>query len=107
MNWILLLESNEKYFYRSVVFRFPAKYPFEDIVDFMIIEDLEAPLKLKLICSTGYHAGQTELIFPKEAKHSDGGISVAWLKDNWEKWIYPECNIREVKYIENYPSDFG
>ena len=73
----------------------------------MIVEDLDAPTKLKLICSTGYHAGQTELVFPEEAKYKSGGISVNWLKENWEKWIYHKCNVGDVKYIDNYPSNYG
>ncbi|MBL4623527.1 MAG: hypothetical protein JKY42_00025 [Flavobacteriales bacterium] len=102
-----LLEWEAEKFYRGVVFRFKAKYPFEEVVDFMAIEDIDAPLRLKSVCSTGFHAGQTELAFPEEAKHSDGGVSVLWLKENWEKWVYPECGIEEVKFIENYPSSFG
>ena len=104
MEWLPLLDCKEKQFPRSIVFRFPAEYPFEDIVDFMLIEDFDAPIKLKLICSTGYHAGQTELIFPEEAAHPSGGLSVEWVVSNWKKWIYPNCDIQDVVYIEQYPS---
>lgn len=102
MNWIRFEEIDEERMYRGVVFRFPAKHPFEKIVDFMIIEEHESPTGFKLICSTGYHAGQTELVFPAEAKHEEGGISVNWVKLNWQKWVYPECNLCEVMYLENY-----
>lgn len=107
MNWIPLKDCRDKIFGRSVVFLFPAVNPFEEIVDFMIIEEREAPIELKLICSTGYHAGQTELVFPLEAKHSSGGLSVKWLQENWEEWVYPHCKINEVKYIDNYLSNYG
>ena len=107
MNWKPLLEASEENFYRSVVFRFSAQHPFESIVDFMIIEALDAPLRLKLICSTGYHAGQTELVFSKEAEHHEGGISVHWIKENWVKWIYSCCKVSEVSYLSNYPPEVG
>ena len=107
MNWKFLLEAEEENFYRSIVFRFPAKHPFESVVDFMVIEDVEAPLRLKLICSTGYHAGQTELVFPEEASHAKGGISVGWLKENWEKCVYSSCKVSEVSYVSNYPPEVG
>lgn len=107
MNWLPLLSCENASFRRGVVFRFPAKYPFEDIVDFMIIEDHESPISYKLICSSGYHAGQTELVFPAESKNETGGISVTWLKENWSAWVYPECKLENVKYIDCYPSGHG
>jgi hypothetical protein len=94
-------------FGRSVVLRFPAQYPFEDVVDFMIIEEPNSPLGLKLICCTGYHAGQTELVLPIEAKHGNGGLSVNWIKENWQKWVYCQCSLNEVSYIKHYPSNHG
>jgi hypothetical protein len=107
MNWHPLTTCENNSFGRGVVFRFPAKYPFEKIVDFMIIEDHESPTSYKLICSSGYHSGQTELVFPAEAVHKAGGISAAWLKSNWSLWVYPECEATSVKYIECYPSNYG
>ena len=105
MEWKSLIESRDPCIYRGGVFRFSAKHPFEEIVDFMIIDDSEAPIGLKLICVTGHHAGKTELEFPEESKHHNGGISISWLANNWEKWIYPNCSVQMVKYIENYPSN--
>lgn len=107
MNWRALLEANEGQLWRGVVFRFPAQYPFEPIADFMIIEDRESASFYKIICSSGYHAGQTEVVLPSEAKHEQGGISVEWVKNNWSTWIYSECPIERVKYIDQYPSNFG
>ncbi|WP_376784898.1 Imm45 family immunity protein [Stutzerimonas nitrititolerans] len=107
MNWRPLISCESGSFWRGVVFRFPAKHPFEDIVDFMIIEERESPTAFKLICSFGYHSGQTELVFPAEAKHECGGVSVAWLVENWTKWIYPGCGVESVKYVDCYPSNHG
>lgn len=103
MDWCPLFTCKSVSFGRGVVFRFPAKSPFEDIVDFMIIEDRESPNSYKLICSSGYHAGQTELVFPAESKYETGGVSVTWLKENWSIWVYPECKAENVKYLDCYP----
>jgi hypothetical protein len=107
MQWTQLTECKDDSFYRGVVLRFPAKHPFEGVVDFMLIEDHDAPALYKLICSTGYHAGQTELVFPLEAKHPAGGVSVTWLRENWKKWIYVDCEVHEVRFIKSYEANFG
>jgi hypothetical protein len=107
MNWQPLIQAREASFWRGVVFRFPAKHPFEPVVDFMMIEDHDSPTFYKLICSSGYHAGQTEHVLPVEAKHPDGGISVEWLKTNWSKRIYNECAVESVQYVEHYTAPHG
>ena len=107
MNWRSLTTCGKDLFGRGVVFRFPAKQPFEKVVDFMIIEEHDSPTFYKIICSSGYHAGQTELVFPAEAKHESGGISVDWLKKNWSLWVYPECELANVNYVDCYPSGHG
>jgi hypothetical protein len=107
MKWKSLLSTEEAQLWRGVVFRFPAQYPFEEVVDFMIIEDHDSESFYKIICSSGYHSGQTEVILPVEAKHGSGGISVDWIKKNWSKWIYPECSIDKVKYFDQYPPNHG
>ena len=104
MQWHPLTKCKQDSFGRGAVFRFPAARPFEKMVDFMIIEDSDAPIFYKLICATGYHAGQTELIFPTEAKHATGGVSVAWLQNNWSIWIHQSCKAEDVLYIDYYPS---
>ncbi|WP_071873546.1 Imm45 family immunity protein [Atopomonas hussainii] len=107
MKWHTLTTCTNDSFGRGTVFRFPTKHPFEEIVDFMIIEESESPSSYKLICSSGYHSGQTELVFPAEAAHKAGGISAAWLRDNWSLWIYPECEATSVEYINYYPPNYG
>ncbi len=107
MQWAPLAQCKDESFFRGVVFRFPGKYPFENVVDFMLIEDHDAPTFYKLICSTGYHAGQTELALPLEARHPAGGVSVSWFQKNWKKWVYSKCDVHQVNYIENYEANFG
>ncbi|TBU77363.1 Imm45 family immunity protein [Pseudomonas daroniae] len=107
MNWRSLIKTNEESFGRGTVFRFPAKHPFESVVDFMIIEDHNPPSFCKLICASGYHAGQTELVLPAEARHLSGGVSTVWLQNNWSKWVYPDCALESIHYIDCYPSNHG
>lgn len=107
MIWHPLATCQKNSFGRGVVFRFPASAPFEKIVDFMIIEEHESPIFYKLICSSGHHAGQTELVFPAEAKHQAGGVSVDWLKKNWSVWVYSKCEVSDVYYVDFYPPDHG
>ncbi|CAA0113992.1 Uncharacterised protein [BD1-7 clade bacterium] len=106
MNWIALPLLADKQIFRGAVFRFSGKHPFEDVVDFMLIDEGDSDIGLKLICSTGYHAGQTELILPKESGYENGGLSLDWLLANWEKWVYPECSVNDVLVIDGYPSNF-
>ena len=100
--WVPLHEIKEPNVWRGAVFRFPAKYPFERLVDFMLMIDRGLDAEFRLICSSGYHAGEIELVLPEETKHKDGGISVQWVQENWQKWIYPDCTPEEVKYTENH-----
>lgn len=57
----------------------------------MIIEESESPTSYKLICSSGYHSGQTELVFPAEAAHKKGGISATWLKKTGHSGFIPSA----------------
>ncbi len=104
MNWQPLINIEKTAIGRGYVFRFPAGYPFGDIVDFMVIEEHDAPIGLKLICSTGYHAGQTELILPAESGEKCA-LSTKWLIENWQKWVFPNCKVDSVKYIECYAAN--
>lgn len=104
--WCPLSDCNDESFGRGVVFRFPARYPFEDIVDFMLVEDLAGDAGYSMICATGHHAGHTELRLPGEARHPRGGVSAGWLKTNWEAWIYPDCGIADVLFMPRYPPGY-
>lgn len=105
--WKKLISSAEKELWRGTVFRFPAKYPYEDLVDFMIVEDLESECGLSLMVSTGYKSGIKVLSFPKEAKFNteNRSISRSWIIENWNNWIYQENKVEDVLWINEYPSN--
>ncbi len=107
MTWETLIDTKEEQFFRGIVFRFPAQYPFESVVDFMITRDPDSPAEYSLICSTGHHAGDLELQLPEESMHGDGGLSVQWFKDNWQKWVYKDCKVEDVTFINQYRPQIG
>ncbi len=98
--WIKLISLNRGYLYRGTVFRFPAQYPFEPIVDWLLVTEGG---EYKFFCASGYKAGYIETCLPGEA-HSDqvSGISSKWLIQNWATWVYPECKVEDVYILENY-----
>ncbi len=106
--WQKLINCSTKNFWRGTVFRLPAKYPYEDIVDFMMVEtDYDENLRLGLMVISGYKAGITFQIIPKEAFLSLDKfcISGKWFINNWKHWIYPECEVENVWVLpQGYPS---
>lgn len=91
-----LINYPVKVLWRGTTFRCPGKYPFEDIVDLMIIDTIT---EFKIYSITGYHAGQILGVLPKEALSPNAnvwGISTKWIVENWDKWIYPDCAVEDV-----------
>lgn len=80
-------------------------YPYESVVDFMLVERPESASGLKLMVSSGYHAGVTRQVLPDEACGSatQRGLSSTWLKANWANWVYPECPADKVWFSAGYP----
>ncbi|WP_407695283.1 Imm45 family immunity protein [Sinorhizobium saheli] len=51
----------------------------------------------------GYSAGHTFVHLPPEAfVLRTASISVAWLKVNWSTWVYPDCPVEDVLFMERY-----
>ena len=87
--WIRLTDSKEVAVGRGSIFRCKGKYPYEDIVDFMLINFPDAPSGHALIVATGYKAGHLLIALPAEASDPKcHGVSVDWLRKNWNHWIY-------------------
>lgn len=86
----------------GAVFRSPARYPYEDWVDFMLIESKESPSGYIPLVASGYKAGHRKSDLPLEAKSQDGnGISTHWLIENWQDWVY-EKGPGRVFYRERF-----
>ncbi|MBR7059611.1 MAG: hypothetical protein IKI22_03295 [Neisseriaceae bacterium] len=115
-----LIDYKVPYLARGTVFRLPAKWPYENFVDFMVLEASPA-FKLQvdeniptfaLTASTGYHAGHLFGIIPNEAivdvdqeiatKYNlkvAQVLKIDWFIENWNKWIYPDCKVEDVYII--------
>ncbi len=90
MKWVTLFSLKETHLGRGVRFRFPAGYPYEHVVEFMLFDTPFSPSGHGVLVTSGYKAGLTNVLLPEEAK-SEGnvhGISTAWMKKNFRKWIW-------------------
>lgn len=95
-----LIDCQEEGLGAGAIFRFKGKYPFEEVVDFMLVYNPGSESRYMLICASGYYTGETELMLPKEAKNeNEVSISTSWLIKNWNKWIYPHCPVQDVLLI--------
>lgn len=122
-----LINYKVPYLTRGTIFRLPAKWPYENFVDFMI---LEASYTFKLLtdekiptfsvtASTGYHGGHLFAVLPDEAivnvneeMATTYNLKVAqvlktdWFIENWTDWIYPDCDVKDVYVIpQGYQSE--
>ena len=52
-----LTEYQETMLWSGTVFRFPAKYPFEAIVDFMLMDYPDTESRFAIYCVSGCYAG--------------------------------------------------
>ena len=98
MKSIKLLDSKED-LVRGSIIRCKGKYPYEDYVDFMVIEQQE---QYALLVISGYKAGLTFVVLPQESvpTNNEGyAINIEWLKSNWSKWGYIDCPVTDVHII--------
>jgi hypothetical protein len=96
---VKLIDYQNEAIQRGMLIRCNARYPYEDVVDFLICESIHEHC-YQLIVATGYKAGLSFCFLPKEAE-TGCGISARWLIDNWPKWGYADCPVEQVWLIEN------
>jgi hypothetical protein len=98
-----LIDIEESQIWRGAIFRVRGSYPYEETVDFMVVETTDEERPLGIMVATGYSAGHTFVHLPPEALVlRTASISVAWLKVNWSKWVYPDCPVEDVLFMERY-----
>ncbi|MBI6926735.1 hypothetical protein JET66_19030 [Pseudomonas putida] len=99
-----LIDHPEGFASHGTILRFPAEWPYEDIVDMMLISIPDGDSEFGLVVTTGHKAGLILVKLPGECESPFGrGVRHEWLISNWDKWIYPECNASDVHFMENYP----
>ncbi|WP_151260377.1 Imm45 family immunity protein [Pantoea ananatis] len=95
-----LIDYKNKSISRGTVFRLPAVWPYEEWVDFMVIDLFETH---GLVVSSGHKAGLILISLPIESASTEGrALSTEWIITNWSKWIYPECNVEDVHILDEY-----
>ena len=58
-------------------FRCKGKYPYEDVVDFMVIQSLKDASSYQLLVVSGFMAGRVLCDIPKEAVNDWGAIDLS------------------------------
>lgn len=87
---------------RGTVFQFPGSYPYETVARLMLFVPIPStPRPLGLIVIGGYKSGLPLVVLPPEACPDGSNTSCGWIKSNWDKWIYPECSVEDVWFIED------
>ncbi len=83
-----------------------AEYPYESVVDFMVVERAEGASGVKLMVATGHKAGATRQVLPEAAcwQGHQYAIDSGWLKANWAEWVYPECPVEQVWFLAQVPA---
>ncbi|MBN1084459.1 hypothetical protein JNO12_04865 [Erwinia aphidicola] len=95
-----LVDYQNKSIKRGIVFRLPAVWPYEEWVDFMVIDLFETH---GLVVSSGHKAGLILISLPIESASTEGrALSTEWVITNWAKWIYPECHVEDVHILDEY-----
>lgn len=100
---VKLTDLKKQTLYHGNILRLPAQWPYEEFVDFMVFDTQDPERPNGLIVSSGYKAGLILVRLPKESGLTEiGGLSTQWVINNWERWIYPECNVNDVYVIDRY-----
>jgi Immunity protein 45 len=107
MDWVKLSDTKDIAFFAGSIFRFPAAYPYEKFVDYMLVLDGSvAKAELKFVVTTGSKAGLINILcsFPKEA-YIPGSLAISseWLQQNWSEWVYNDCDMKDVFVSNRYP----
>jgi hypothetical protein len=98
-----LVDTDAPAFAHGTVFRLPAKWPYENVVDFMVFDTADAARPFGLVVTTGYKAGLILVRLPAESVAAEtGGLSAKWVIENWHHGIYPECPVGEVYVVPGY-----
>lgn len=104
--WTRLVDATGAALPVGCVLRCPAQWPYEDTVDFMVIDQPSGERRYALLVATGYKAGHLLLQVPQQAQAADGaGLRTRWVVERWAEWIYPECAVGDVFVRGGYDTE--
>lgn len=86
IGWSKLVDQQQDEVWRGALVRMPGEYPYEKVVDFLVIE-FEGGLAL--LVASGYKAGIIRQVFPAAAFVSSNAraLSRTWLVENASHWL--------------------
>lgn len=97
MEGVRLVDSLAVAIGRGQIFRLSARWPYEEIVDFMVVNIPDGEFGHSLVVISGNKAGLLVVRLPVESGSSGTrGISKDWIVKNWAKWVYPDCPVENV-----------
>ncbi len=98
MVWTKLVDWTGGAIWRGAVLRFPAHSPYESIVDLLVFDPTDHGRSLGLMVDSGYKAGLTLVLLPKESAGAYDGHRICpdWLVSNWSTWVYPKTPVEQV-----------
>ncbi|WP_422403354.1 Imm45 family immunity protein [Pseudomonas sp. GZD-209] len=99
---IKLVDFHGESIWHGNIFRVPGKCPYERFVDFMVFDNQSEDRPYGLIVTSGYKAGLILVYLPRECSSVEGGVSKKWVMSNWSKWIYPDCGVLDVYFVDRY-----
>ncbi|MBV8622571.1 MAG: hypothetical protein JO174_03700 [Herbaspirillum sp.] len=102
MKWENLIKKETDEVAAGSVFRVKAEWPYEEIVDFMLVYLPSENSTHTLVVCTGMKAGRVLVRLPLEADCGGRAISKDWLVRKWGEWIYPECLVEDVQVARHY-----
>lgn len=98
---------------RGLIIRCKGKYPYEEVVDFLIADSYDDHCGYSLWVISGYKAGLKLVTLPKDSipvLNEGYAIDKKWLIKNWDKWGYVDCSIEDVWIVEmdlpSYPNQY-
>jgi len=97
MKGVKLVDFAGRAIIRGQIFRLPASWPYESIVDFMVVDIPEEGCGHSIVVASGNKSGLVLVRLPIESCVPAGhGISKDWIVANWSKWVYPESPVESV-----------
>ncbi|WP_434561089.1 Imm45 family immunity protein [Pseudomonas sp. Z4-20] len=108
MNGIKLVDSLSPAISRGQIFRLPARWPYEEIVDFMVLDIPDEQYGHSIAVASGNKSGLLVVCLPVDScLPQTHGLSREWLVKNWAKWVYPDCPVENVYLFDRaeVPSD--
>ncbi|WP_080579402.1 Imm45 family immunity protein [Pseudomonas asplenii] len=97
---VRLVEYSDDTVSRGSILRLPACWPYEDLVEFMVVDFPDGNYGHSIVVSSGNKSGLVVVQLPLESRSVEHGISVSWLIKNWGEWVYPDCPVEAVYLFE-------